>query len=423
MRFVHTADLHLGRRLAQMPLEHDMDVVLSQLIEVVQEHQADALVIAGDVFDSANPSESSVRQWDAFLSRLAKENITALVVSGNHDSGARLGMGSSLIAYSGIHVAGELLHEVQQVAVDGVTFWLVPFVRPAEVRAWARAMGLADEQVEGVKDYTSALALVCDEIRRRPEFRQGPNVCVAHQFVTAGGTRPHTSQSEQVSLGSLDNVDVSVFDGFDYVALGHVHRPQRIGRDSIRYAGSPLKLSASEIPYQKSFCVVEVEARDSQAHDARAQGQASRPDAPDSDSVSGAGGQARVSCELIPVRPLHDFRRESGSMAELLQRARAESEERRQDYIQAVITDDDPMDVTARLRSVWPNLEEVTFDNALTRAAGADQALSSQPIERGLADLFSDFFEQQAGRPLADDERALAASAFEDARQPTSGEE
>lgn len=392
MRFVHTADLHLGRRLAQMPLEHDMDVVLAQLVELVHERGADALVIAGDVFDSPNPSEASVRQWDAFLNRLAKDKVTTLVVSGNHDSGARLGMGSSLIAHSGIYLAGELRDEVEHATVGGATFWLIPFVRPAEVRAWAREQGLDDDRIVGIRDYHTALKVVCDHVRGLPEFGEGPNVCVAHQFVTAGAHKPEASQSEQVSLGSLDNVDVSVFEGFDYVALGHVHRPQRIGRDTVRYAGSPLKLSASEIPYEKSFCVVSI------------------------DSSPSVGDDARVSFELAPVKPLHDFRRESGTMAELLQRAEGETEERRQDYVQAVITDDDPMDVTARLRRVWPNLEEVTFDNALTRAAGADQALDSEPVERDLAELFTDFFEQQAGRPLADDERALALAAFEDAR-------
>lgn len=389
MRFLHTADLHLGRRLAQMSLESDLDVVLDQLVRVVKAKEADALVVAGDVFDSPNPSEASVRQWDGFLNRLADEGIPALVVSGNHDSGARLGMGSELIARTGIVIAGELHGEVRRVELGGVNFWLVPFVRPAEVRAWSRDLGLDGD---AVSSYDTALKLVCDHVRSLGEFGKRPNVLVAHQFVTAGGKGPERSQSEQVSLGSLDNVDVSAFDGFDYVALGHVHRPQRIGRDSVRYAGSPLKLSGSEVDYKKSFCVVDVTKK------------------------------GKVSFELVPVEPLHDFRRERGSVAQLVQRAKDEDEHTREDYVQAIVTDDDALDVVAKLRAVWPNLEEVTFDNALTRAAGADQVLSAEPVDKDLPELFGDFFQQQAGRPLADDERALALEAFEAARH-ADGEE
>lgn len=387
MRFLHTADLHLGRRLAQMPLEKDLDVVLDQLTELVQQKGADALVIAGDVFDSPNPSEASVRQWDAFLNRLADAGIAAFVVSGNHDSGARLGMGSTLIAHTGIVIAGELRGEVTHVRNGGVTFWLLPFVRPAEVRSWARGLGMDEDAVAAVNSYDAALRLVCDHIRSLDDFSEGPNVLVAHQFVTAGGSSPERSQSEQVSLGSLDNVDYRAFDGFSYVALGHVHRPQRIGRDSVRYAGSPLKLSASEIDYAKSYCLVDV------------------------------SDDGDVTFELVPVKPLHDFRRQKGSVQELVARGQQEDVQRRQDYIQAVVTDDDAMDVVSRLRNVWPNLEEVVFDNALTRAAGADQVLSQEPAQKDLAQLFAEFFQQQAGRPLADDERALALDAFEKAQR------
>lgn len=383
MRFVHTADLHLGRKLAQMPLERDCEHVLEQLAELVERSGSEALVVAGDVYESPNPTEAAVRQWDRFITRMASSHVPVLVVSGNHDSGARLAVGSDLIALSGIHIAGELEGELAPVVVDNVSFWLVPFVRPADVRAWATSMGIDSGSVV---NYDTALRLVLDHIRSLPAFLERPNVCVAHQFVTNAGVKPERSDSEHLSLGTLDNVDCKAFDGFDYVALGHVHGPQRIGRDEIRYAGSPLKLSASEIRHNKSFAVVGIKRVDH---------------------------QTQVKYRLVPVEPLRDFRLERGSVDELVKRGRQEDESRREDFVHAVVTDDDPMDVVARLRHVWPNLEQVVFDNAITHAAGAGNAPEEVDLEKNMGDLFRDFFELQTGKPLADDEAKMVDAAFE----------
>lgn len=357
-----------------------MGHVLDQLEGLCGKEGADALVVAGDVYDSTSPAESAVRQWDRFITRMADRGIPLLVVSGNHDSGPRLGVGSELIARTGVHIAGELSCEVDHVTVAGVTFWLVPFVRPADVRAWGERLGL---DTSSVVNYDTALRLVLDHVRGLPAFAAGPNVCVAHQFVTNHGVSPERSDSEHVSLGSLDNVDVSAFDGFSYVALGHIHRPQRVGRDTVRYAGSPLKLSSSEIPQRKSFCVVDMDA----------------------------AGKASVS--LSPVEPLHDFRQERGSVDELVERARTEDERARGDYIHAVVTDDSALDVVMRLRHVWPNLEQVVFDNSITRAAGAAQLPSEAITGRSMEELFEQFFEEQAGRPLSETERDIARDALE----------
>lgn len=382
VRFVHTSDLHLGRRLAQMPLDEDMEHVLGQLERLCERESADALVVAGDVYDSTSPTEAAVRQWDRFITRMADAGIALLVVSGNHDSGPRLGVGSELIARTGVHIAGELDGEVDHVRVGGTTFWLVPFVRPAEVRAWGAGLGL---DVASVVNYDTALRLVLDHVRSLSCFREGPNVCVAHQFVTNHGVAPERSDSEHVSLGSLDNVDVSAFEGFDYVALGHIHRPQRVGRDTVRYSGSPLKLSSSEIPQRKSFCVIDVDQ---------------------SGSVSG---------HLEPVEPLHDFRSQRGSVDELVECAKAEDEREREDYIHAIVTDDSALDVVMRLRHVWPNLEQVVFDNSITRAAGASQLPSEAITGRSMEELFGQFFEEQAGRPLSETERGIARDSLEGA--------
>lgn len=359
-----------------------MEHVLGQLEDLCRREEADALVVAGDVYDSTSPAEGAVRQWDRFITRMADAGTPLLVVSGNHDSGARLGVGSELIARTGVHIAGELTDEVEHVTVGGVTFWLVPFVRPADVRAWAARL---DIDAGSVVNYDTALRLVLDHVRELPAFSQGPNVCVAHQFVTNHGVQPERSDSEHVSLGTLDNVDVAAFDGFAYVALGHIHRPQKVGRESVRYAGSPLKLSSSEIPQRKSFAVVDLD------------------------------GAGEASVRLEPVEPLHDFRSVRGSVDELVEHAKAEDEHARQDYIHAVVTDDSALDVVVRLRHVWPNLEQVVFDNSITRAAGAQRLDGEAIIGRSMEELFEQFFEEQAGRALDDTERSIAQEALEKA--------
>ena len=383
MRFVHTADLHLGRRLAQMSLENDCEHVLAQLKDLIKRSSAQALVVAGDIYDSPNPSELAVRMWDRFITQMADTGVPVLAVSGNHDSGARLAVGSGLMSRAGIHIAGELRGELRPVVVAGVNFWLIPFVRPADVRAWAVEREL---DAASVINYDTALRLVCDYVRTLPEFAERPNVCVAHQFVTNAGVEPERSDSEHFSLGTLDNVDRHVFDGFDYVALGHLHGPQRVGLYTIRYAGSPLKLSSSEIRQNKSFAVVGIK-------------------------VSDEG--TRVKYRLVPVEPLRDFRLERGSVDELVVRAKQETPEACDDFVHAVVTDDDPIDVVARLRRVWPNLEQVTFDNAITRAAGAEQMSEEIDLDKNMGDLFREFFLAQAGKPLDEDEAKLVDAALE----------
>ncbi len=384
MRFLHTADLHIGRRLAQMSLEEDTQHLLDSLAVAATAHQVDALVIAGDVFDSPTTSEAALLQWENFVRTMAARGIPTLVVSGNHDSGTRLAYGAAFAADKGIHIAGDLRGEIRCVNVGGVNFWLIPFVRPADVRAWGQELGL---DVSSVVSYDTALRLVLDHVRGMDQFLHGPNVCVAHQFVTNSGVSPDRSDSERLSLGTLDNVDVSAFQGFEYVALGHVHGPQRVGRDGVRYAGSPLKLSSSEIPQHKSFSLV----------------------------TMGAVGQ-EPQVELVPVRPLHDFRSVRGSVDQLVAAARLEDEASREDYIRAVVTDDSAMDVVARLRDVWPNLEQVTFDNSITRAAGAHTAANEEVIGKDMGELFQDFFAEQAGRPLTEEERSLVVAAMERVR-------
>lgn len=388
MRFVHTADLHIGRRIGQLSLSDDIGHVLVQLEDLLVAQEAELLVVAGDVFDAPVPPEWAVRMWDAFLVSLAQKGIVVVAVGGNHDSGARLAQGASFARAAGVHVAGELAGDVPCVlASEGVAFWLLPFVRPADVRAWAASR---DIDASSVVDYHTAVLLVLDAIRASDAYLDASaNVLVAHQFVTADGKEPARSDSERTALGTLDRVDVSAFEGFDYVALGHVHRPQRVGGETCRYAGSPLKYSASEIAYPKSFVAVD---------------------------VSSGAGAPEVSCRLEPVVPLRDFREERGLLDQLISRGEQEDASAREDFVRAVVCDDvEPQDVAARLRRVWPNLAEVEFDNARTRAEGVAPLASVREATRDARDLFRGFFEGQAGRELTPLELAAAERAFSQA--------
>lgn len=385
MRFVHTADLHLGRRLSQMSLEEDLEHILEELADLVVRSRAQALVVAGDVFDSPNPQESAMRQWDRFITRMAESGVPVLAVGGNHDSGARLAVGSELIARSGIHIAGELEDEIMCVEVEGVNFWLIPFVRPVDVSEWAAEQGIA---WEATRRYNDALRLICDHIKKQPAFAKRPNVAVAHQYVVAGSAVPERSDSEQMLLGSsgeLEAVDCSCFEGFAYVALGHLHAPQRIGRDTCRYAGSPLKLSASEMHQRKSFTVVGIKESDE---------------------------GIRIKMKLVEVEPMRDFRVERGSVAELVARAEAEDEHRRQDFVHAIVTDDE-LDVAARLRHAWPNIEQVTFDNESTRSAAQATLEADVEVTKDVDDLFREFFERETGKPLSPEQEHMVADALE----------
>ena len=394
MRFVHTADLHLGRKLQQMSLEEDFEHVLVQLYDLVARARADALVVAGDVFDSANPTEGAVRLWDRFITGMAEGGVAVLAIGGGVDAGAHLSAGSDLLARSGIHDAGSLTGKVQVVEVDGVNVWLLPFVKPADVAAWAHDLDIVCPEE---MTYDEALGVVCDHIRSRKAFRKRPNVLVAHQLVCAGDKAPIRCDSEQSYFGAdggVENVDVSRFDGFDYVALGHCHVPQSVGRDTCRYAGSPLKLSASEATDEKSFNVVGIKAT---------------PDG------------VRIKNKLVEVEPLHDFRCVRGTVSELVEAAEQEGKKRRGDYVSATVTDAEATDAVARLRQVWPNLVQATFEAQATKGAPKEAPSGEIDLDKGVDDLFREFYRRETGRALSSEQETMVADAF--ARAARKGDE
>ena len=241
MKFFHLSDLHLGRRMYEFSLIDDQKFILEELLCLAAEEHPDAVVIAGDIYDRAVPSAEAVELFDSFLTELAGRRIPVLAIAGNHDSPERIAFGAGLMAPSGVHLSPVYNGRVEPVTLSDaygeVRFYLLPFIKPANVRRF-----YPDAVIES---YTDALRCAVEHMDIAPSTR---NVLVTHQFVT-GGVR---SESEDITVGGTDNVDAAVFDGFDYVALGHLHGAQSIGRETLRYSGTPLKYSFSEKDQEKS---------------------------------------------------------------------------------------------------------------------------------------------------------------------------
>lgn len=376
MRLLHLADLHIGKRVCEMPMLEDQRHVLRQVLDLLSRHEADVLLVAGDVYDKSQPSSDAVALVDWFLTEVAATGVPAVIIPGNHDSAERVAYAGSLLARQGIHVAPPFAGRIDPVVLEDehgpVQVWPIPFLRPADIRHH-----LPDVEATS---YDEALRSLVETLPIDAAVR---NVAVVHQFVTATGTTVERSGSE-VSVGGLDNVDVGVFDAFDYVAAGHVHRAQRIGRDSARYAGSPLKYSLSEADYDKSAPLVTL----------------------------GRKGE-EPTIELVPLEPLHDLRRIRGPLEGLVAPEVVAAADR-EDYLHVVLTDEHPtIDAMARLRDVYPNVMNIEYDNARTRAAGVRSDAPEAEEEVGPLELFSDFYEEQNGAGLSPRQLGIVTDELE----------
>ena len=375
MKFLHISDLHLGRRLREADLEEDQKFLLNEIFHIAVEKKVDAVLVAGDVYDRSVPTVGAVRMFDDFLTRLSEARIPVYVISGNHDSAERLGFGDRLLDSRGVHLAcvfnGELVRYEAQDAFGTVYIWAMPFLKPAFVRRFFPQ--------ENPESYTDAVAAVLR--RAKPDF-SARNVLIAHQFVTAAGADTLRCESETLSLGTLDNVDASVFDGFDYVALGHVHGAQRVGRDTVRYCGAPFKYSVDEARGEKGVLLVEL------------------------------GEKGCVNVEKIPLSFLRDVRRVKGTLEQLLAHAQPS-----EDYMHVVLTDETPLiDAAARVRAVYPNLVKLEFSARRGQDSGAP-ARAEEMLRKTPLELFGDFYRQVHGTDLSEEETAVMEQVFEEVRE------
>lgn len=427
MKVLHVSDLHIGKRVNGISMLDDQRYILRQILDIAEKRQVSVLLIAGDVYDKASPSAEAVTVFDAFLTDAVAAGLRVLAIPGNHDSAERIAYAQGLLEKQGVCLPPVYAGEVERVELEDehgpVEFWLLPFLKPGDVRRF-----FPDEEIGD--DYSAALRAVLGACA----IDQGKrNIVLSHQLVTAYGTAPDRADDE-IKLGGMDNVDVSVYDAFDYVALGHVHRPQRVGRDTVRYSGSPLKYSFSEARYGKSVALIELGEK--------------KP----SDDV----GEC-VSFELIPLVPLHDVREVRGTLADVLAMGAAASgsfadagvsaggigdagalggegegapvdgvhgaaakageansptdvvRDASQDYLHITLSDEHPqLDAMAKIHEVFPNAMMLDYDNVTVLIDRSQTQLTADPDSMDTLDLFSAFYESQVGNPLDDEQRDFA---------------
>lgn len=377
MKVLHVSDLHIGKRVNGMSMLDDQRYILRQILDIAEKRQVSVLLIAGDVYDKASPSAEAVTVFDAFLTDAVAAGLHVLAIPGNHDSAERIAYAQGLLEKQGVCLPPVYAGEVERVELEDehgpVEFWLLPFLKPGDVRRF-----FPDEEIGD--DYSAALRAVLGACA----IDQGKrNVVLSHQLVTAYGTAPDRADDE-IKLGGMDNVDVSVYDAFDYVALGHVHRPQRVGRDTVRYSGSPLKYSFSEARYDKSAALIELGEK--------------KP----GDDV----GEC-VSFELIPLVPLHDVREVRGTLADVL--AMGTALDASQDYLHITLSDEHPqLDAMAKIHEVFPNAMMLDYDNVTVLIDRPQTQLTADPDSMDTLDLFSAFYESQVGNPLDNEQRDFA---------------
>lgn len=372
MKFLHLADLHLGKRVNGFSMLEDQAHILRQILAILDDERPDGVLIAGDVYDKSVPSVEAVELLDGFLTELRARGVPVLLISGNHDSPERLAFGGRVMDSCGIHISpvynGALAPVTLHDEFGPVHVWLLPFVKPAHVRRW-----FPDADIGS---YTDAMA---EAVAHMDIDTAARNVLVTHQFVT-GGTR---SGSEELSVGGTDNVDSGVFAPFDYVALGHLHGAQHIGRETIRYAGSPLKYSFSEARQHKSVTVVTL------------------------------GEKGDVQVRTVALTPLRELREIRGSYDELTARSFYEHTTYRSDYLHLILTDEqDVFDAMSRLRTIYPYLMTLDYDNARTRAAGG-MSVPAETERRTPLELFEALYQRQNHRPMSEVQRAYIAQLME----------
>ena len=372
MKLIHLSDLHLGKRLREYSLMEDQKYILERILGIIDDEQPDGVIIAGDVYDKSSPAAEAVALFDSFLSRLVSRNVPVFVISGNHDSAERIAYGRTIMNRSGVYLSSVFDGVVEPVTLEDVfgpvNVYLLPFIRPAAIRAvWPE---------EDISSYTEAVNFAIahmdiDESRR--------NVLVTHQFVT-GAER---SESETVSVGGTDNVDVSVFDSFDYVALGHIHKPQNCSSIRVRYCGTPLKYSFSEAKDEKSVTVAEL------------------------------GPKGQLDVRTVPLIPLHDMVDIRGTYDEITLRSFYEGTSWQTDYVRITLTDEEEVPgVGDKLRAIYRNWMQIQYDNRRTRSDRNIDA-SEGGSERSPLQLFSDLYELQNNAPMTGEQAAFMTGLIE----------
>lgn len=384
MKFFHLSDLHIGKQLHRYNLKEDQQVILKEVITYAKELRPDAIVIAGDIYDKSVPSAEAVNVFDEFLTDLSEitPEIPILIISGNHDSPDRLKYASEILKRHHIYLAGNVperpeehiekvtLHD----AYGEVDFYLLPFMKPAYVK---------NIFVDGTPEtYSDAVKEIIK--REKIEYKDKRNVLVSHQFyVGEKAESPETCDSEVFSVGGIDNVDIGSVKEFDYVALGHLHGAQCIGKPEIRYCGTLLKYSVSESTQNKSLTVVTLKAK---------------------------GEKPEI--ENYPLHPLRDVRKKKGTLDEIIKEFR---ETEKDDYISITLTDEiDPYKPKEQLERIFSHILEIRVDNQRTRTKLKE--MDEELVMKDPFTSFAEFYKEMQGREMNGEEETIMKEIFDKAK-------
>lgn len=365
MKIMHLSDLHIGKKVNEYSMLQDQIYILKEILRIIDDEKVETVIIAGDVYDRSLPPNEALELFDEFLYQLSGRNVNVFVISGNHDSPERISYGGRMMTENKIFLSPVYDGNVKPITLNDdygeVNFYLLPFVRPADIRRY-----FPDENIE---NYTDAVKVAIDNMN--VDFSER-NILVTHQFVTGA----ELSESEDIIVGGTDNVSGEVFDGFDYVALGHIHREQTVGKDNIRYCGTPLKYSFSETKNIKSVTILDF------------------------------NDKGNIEYSKIPLTPFRDMREIRGTYYELTLKSSYESTNT-EDYLHITLTDEEDIpDAIGKLRSIYPNIMKLDYDNLRTRGSGTVDAIenieSKSPFE-----LFADLFKQQNNQDMSEEQEEI----------------
>lgn len=371
MKLIHLSDLHIGKRVNEFSMLEDQEYILNEIIHVIQDEKPEGIILAGDIYDKSVPSAEAVQLFDDFLTQLSERKLSVFVISGNHDSAERMAFGGRLMKTSGVYMAPVFNGSVNPIelkdSTGDINIYMLPFIKPVYVKKY-----YPEAQIETHND---AVKTVIGSMKIDTNKR---NILICHQFVTGAVC----CESEELSIGGLDNVDAGLFDDFDYVALGHIHGPQKIIRETVRYAGTPLKYSFSEIRHKKSLTVIEM------------------------------GVKSDITVRTVELIPKRDMREIKGSYLEITARDYYKNMNT-DNYMHITLTDEEDIpDAVSRLRVIYPNIMKLDYDNKRTRSStvisGTHQIDRKSPLE-----LFQEFYEKQNNQEMSEEQRQYTSQLIE----------
>jgi exonuclease SbcD len=369
MKILHTADLHLGKRVNEFSMIEDQSYILDQIFNLCKNNNIEVLLIAGDIYDKAIPPIDAINLFDNFLNLLNSINVTVLCISGNHDSNERLNFASNLLESNNIYIVSEFEKELKKISIKDIDFYLLPFVK------YTYLNHCLDEKFV---NYQEAMEYI---LLNNKLDKSKKNILIAHQFVTVDNQNPDLSDSETKSIGGLDSIDFRVFKDFDYVALGHIHKPQAMGRQTVRYSGSILKYSFSEVNVQKSVCLIDTEI---------------------------------MSISNMILNPIHDMLKFESSINEILEGKTLESYPS-ENYYQIILNDEEEIiDAISKVRSIYPNIMQLNFKKRMNIMNEKFDINENDIINHSAKQLFSDFFQLQNHSDLNDTQLALLSDIIKE---------